>query len=72
LTNEQFPVKYQVINTPTLTLPHQGGGNFSLHLLFSPPLVGGGWGEGDKKGNSYTIKIKKLKNLRNERAKFFF
>jgi len=52
----------QVINTPTLTLPHQGGGNFSLHPLFSPPLVGGGWGEGDKKRNSYTIKLAPAKN----------
>jgi hypothetical protein len=26
-------------------------------LSIPPPLAGGGWGEGDKKGNSYTIKL---------------
>jgi len=46
----------QVINTPTLILPHPGGGNFGSPSI-SPPLAGGGWGEGDKKANSYTINL---------------
>jgi len=50
----------QVINTPTLTLPHPEGGNFGSPSI-SPPLAGGGWGEGDKKGNSYAIKLSLLK-----------
>gem|GEM_PF-2328693 len=48
----------QVINTPTLTLPHPGGGNFGSPSI-SPPLAGGGWGEGDKKANSYTIQLRR-------------
>jgi len=46
----------QVINTPTPTLPHRGGGNFGSPSI-SPPLAGGGWGEGDKKANSYTMNL---------------
>jgi hypothetical protein len=49
----------QVINTPTLTLPPQGGGGFFLIPMCLPsPLVGEGRVRGkDKKGNSYTIEL---------------
>ena len=34
--------------TPTLTLPHKGGGKIVVAQLFSPsPLMGEGWGGGD-------------------------
>jgi hypothetical protein len=46
--------------TPTLTLPHQGGGNWE-NPKFSPSPRGRGVGEGDKKGNSYTIKLRVTK-----------
>jgi hypothetical protein len=49
----------QVINTPTLTLPPQGGGDFFLIPICLPsPLVGEGRVRGeDEKGNSYTIEL---------------
>ncbi len=38
----------QVINTPTLTLPHLGGGNFgALPYPLSPANGGEGGGEGE-------------------------
>jgi hypothetical protein len=52
----------QVINTPTLTLPPQGGGDFFLIPICLPSSRLGVMGEGrvrgkDKKGNSYTINL---------------
>jgi len=43
-----WEISNQVIITLTLTLPHQGGGDWGAPKL-SPPLVGGGWERGIKK-----------------------
>jgi len=45
---EFYKFRPQVINTPTLPLPHPGGGNFGAPQN-PPPLAGGGWGRGIKK-----------------------
>ena len=54
-------IRNQVINTPTLTLPPQGGGDFFLIpiCLPSPPQTGerAGVRGKDKKANSYTIQL---------------
>jgi hypothetical protein len=39
-----------------MTLAHPGGGNLEVPKIFPLPC-GRGAGEGDKKGNSYTIKF---------------
>jgi hypothetical protein len=39
----------QVNFTPTLSLPHQGGGGFGAPPMIPPPLVGGGSERGIKK-----------------------
>jgi len=42
LVNQKVRLLNPFNNTPTLPLPHQGGGSSSEPLIFSPPLAGGG------------------------------